>query len=474
MTTRSETDSFGPIDVDAAVYWGAQTQRSIGNFPIGTDPAAAVPETSERMPLPLVHALGLVKQAAARVNARMGVLDDNLAPVIEQAADEVARGKWDDQFPLVVWQTGSGTQSNMNANEVIAGRANELLTGTRGGKSPVHPNDHVNAGASSNDTFPTAMHVAAAREIDARLIPGLKHLHAALATKVAAWAGIIKIGRTHMQDATPVSLGQEVSGYAAQIEYGIARIEAVLPRLYQLAQGGTAVGTGLNTRAGFAEAIAAELATLTGLPFVTAPNKFEALASHDTMVELSGALNVLAVSLTKIANDFRLLGSGPRSGLGELSLPENEPGSSIMPGKVNPTQAEALTMVAARVMGNHVTVTIGGMQGHLELNVFKPVIAAAVLQSIRLLADASVSFADRCVAGTEPNRERIAELVERSLMLVTALAPEIGYDNAAKIAKHAHKSGGTLLESALALDLIDEARFRRIVRAEAMLGPDPA
>ena len=474
MTTRSETDSFGPIDVDADVYWGAQTQRSIGNFPIGTDPAAAAPETSERMPLPLVHALGLVKQAAARVNARMGVLDDNLAPVIEQAADEVARGKWDDQFPLVVWQTGSGTQSNMNANEVIAGRANELLTGTRGGKSPVHPNDHVNAGASSNDTFPTAMHVAAAREIDARLIPGLKHLHAALAAKVAAWAGIIKIGRTHMQDATPVSLGQEVSGYAAQIEYGIARIEAVLPRLYQLAQGGTAVGTGLNTRAGFAEAIAAELATLTGLPFVTAPNKFEALASHDTMVELSGALNVLAVSLTKIANDFRLLGSGPRSGLGELSLPENEPGSSIMPGKVNPTQAEALTMVAARVMGNHVTVTIGGMQGHLELNVFKPVIAAAVLQSIRLLADASVSFADRCVAGTEPNRERIAELVERSLMLVTALAPEIGYDNAAKIAKHAHKSGGTLLESALALDLIDEARFRRIVRAEAMLGPDPA
>ena len=474
MTTRSETDSFGPIDVDAAVYWGAQTQRSIGNFPIGTDPAAARPETSERMPLPLVHALGLVKQAAARVNARMGVLDDNLAPVIEQAADEVARGKWDDQFPLVVWQTGSGTQSNMNANEVIAGRANELLTGTRGGKSPVHPNDHVNAGASSNDTFPTAMHVAAAREIDARLIPGLKHLHAALAAKVAAWADIIKIGRTHMQDATPVSLGQEMSGYAAQIEYGIARIEAVLPRLYQLAQGGTAVCTGLNTRAGFAEAIAAELVTLTGLPFVTAPNKFEALASHDTMVELSGALNVLAVSLTKIANDFRLLGSGPRSGLGELSLPENEPGSSIMPGKVNPTQAEALTMVAARVMGNHVTITIGGAQGHLELNVFKPVIAAAALQSIRLLADAAVSFADRCVAGTEPNRDRIAELVERSLMLVTALAPEIGYDNAAKIAKHAHKSGGTLLESALALDLIDEARFRRIVRAEAMLGPDPA
>ena len=347
MTTRSETDSFGPVDVDAAVYWGAQTQRSIGNFPIGTDPAAPRPETSERMPLSLVHALGLVKQAAARVNARMGVLDDNLAPCIEQAAAEVAAGKWDDQFPLVVWQTGSGTQSNMNANEVIAGRANELLTGTRGGKSPVHPNDHVNAGASSNDTFPTAMHVAASREIDARLLPALRHLHAALAAKVDAWHDIIKIGRTHLQDATPVSLGQEVSGYAAQVADGIARVEAVLPRLHRLAQGGTAVGTGLNTREGFAEAIAAELATLTGIPFVTAPNKFEALASHDTMVEVSGALNVLAVSLTKIANDFRLLGSGPRSGLGELSLPENEPGSSIMPGKVNPTQAEALTMVAA-------------------------------------------------------------------------------------------------------------------------------
>ncbi len=472
MATRSETDSFGPIDVDASAYWGAQTQRSIGNFPIGTDPAALRPETSERMPLPLVHALGLVKQAAARVNARLGVLDDNLAPVIEQAAGEVAAGKWDDEFPLVVWQTGSGTQSNMNANEVIAGRANELLTGTRGGKVPVHPNDHVNAGASSNDTFPTAMHVATAREIDARLLPALRHLHAALAAKADAWADIIKIGRTHLQDATPVSLGQEVSGYAAQVAAGIARVEATLPRLYELAQGGTAVGTGLNTRAGFAEDVAAELATLTGLPFVTAPNKFEALATHDTMVEVSGALNVLAVSLTKIANDFRLLGSGPRSGLGELSLPENEPGSSIMPGKVNPTQAEALTMVAARVMGNHVTVTIGGLQGHLELNVFKPVIAAAVLQSIRLLADASVSFADRCVAGTEPNRDRIAGLVEQSLMLVTALAPEIGYDNAAKIAKHAHKTGGTLVESALALDLIDEDRFRRIVRAEAMLGPD--
>ena len=463
MTTRIETDSFGPLDVDASVYWGAQTQRSIGNFPIGT----------ERMPLPLIHALGLIKQAAARVNANLGKLDDNLLPVIEQAAAEVASGKFDDQFPLVVWQTGSGTQSNMNANEVIAGRANELLTGTRGGKSPVHPNDHVNASASSNDTFPTAMHVAAAREVDGRLIPALRHLHAVLQTKVEAWADVIKIGRTHLQDATPITLGQEVSGYAAQVADGIDRIEAVLPRLYRLAQGGTAVGTGLNTPMGFAEAIAAELGVLTGLPFVTAPNKFEALASHDTMVELSGALNVLAVSLTKIANDFRLLGSGPRSGLGELSLPENEPGSSIMPGKVNPTQAEALTMVAARVMGNHVTVTIGGAQGHLELNVFKPVIADAVLQSIRLIADAAVSFADRAVAGTEPNRERIAELVERSLMLVTALAPEIGYDAAAKIAKHAHHGGQSLLEAGLELGLIDEERFRRIVRAEAMLGPDP-
>ena len=460
MTTRTETDSFGPIEVPEHAYWGAQTERSIGNFPIG----------GERMPLPLIHALGLVKQAAARVNARGGALGDTLALVIEQAAAEVAAGRHDDHFPLVVWQTGSGTQTNMNANEVIAGRANELLTGTRGGKVPVHPNDHVNASASSNDTFPTAMHVAAARQIHDLLLPALLHLHGALAAKASEWAGIVKIGRTHLQDATPLTLGQELSGYAQQVADGIARVQAVLPRLHRLAQGGTAVGTGLNAPAGFGEAIAAELATLTGLPFVTAPNKFEALASHDTMVELSGALNVLAVSLTKIANDLRLLGSGPRSGLGELHLPENEPGSSIMPGKVNPTQAEALTMVAAQVMGNHVAVTIGGAQGHLELNVFKPVIAYNVLQSIRLLADAARSFTDRCVVGMEPDRVRIADLVERSLMLVTALAPEIGYDAAAKIAKHAHVNGTSLLAAGLALGLIDEARFRSIVRPEAMIG----
>ncbi|MBA4759079.1 class II fumarate hydratase [Sphingosinicella sp.] len=461
MSARVETDSFGPIEVPASAYWGAQTQRSISNFPIG----------GERMPAPLVRALGLIKQAAAFVNAELGVLDNNLAPAIIEAAAEVAAGKRDDQFPLVVWQTGSGTQSNMNTNEVIAGRANEILTGARGGKIPVHPNDHVNASQSSNDTFPTAMHVAAAREVNERLIPALRHLHAALAAKAQAFADIVKIGRTHLQDATPVTLGQEFSGYAQQLADGIARVEAVLPRLYRLAQGGTAVGTGLNAPEGFAEGIASELARLSGLPFETAPNKFEALATHDTMVELSGALNVLAVSLNKIANDIRLLGSGPRSGLGELALPENEPGSSIMPGKVNPTQAEALTMVAAQVMGNHVTVTVGGAQGHMELNVFKPVIAYNVLQSIRLIADASVSFADRCVAGIEPNRERIADLVERSLMLVTALAPEIGYDNAAAIAKHAHKHGLTLLEAAKALDLIDETRFRALVRPETMLAP---
>lgn len=459
--TRTETDSFGNVAVPAAAYWGAQTQRSIDNFPIG----------GERLPSPLIAALGLVKQAAAYVNAEMGGLDNNLAPAIMDAAAEVAGGLRDDQFPLVVWQTGSGTQTNMNANEVIAGRANEILTGVRGGKSPVHPNDHVNASQSSNDTFPTAMHVAAAREVHGRLLPALAHLRDLLAGKAEAFASIVKIGRTHLQDATPVTLGQEFGGYAQQILDGMARVESVLPRLYRLAQGGTAVGTGLNSPQGFAEAIAKEIARLTGLPFTTAPNKFEALASHDTMVELSGVLNVLAVSLNKIANDIRLLGSGPRSGLGELRLPENEPGSSIMPGKVNPTQAEALTMVAAQVIGNHVAITVAGAQGHLELNVFKPVIAYNVLQSVRLLADAARSFADRCIAGIEPDRERIAELLERSLMLVTALAPEIGYDNAAKIAAHAHRSGSTLLEAALALDLIDEARFRRIVRADAMLRP---
>jgi fumarate hydratase, class II len=461
-TNRTETDSFGPIEVAADAYWGAQTQRSILNFPIG----------GERMPVPLVRALGVIKQAAARVNARAGALPAELAPAIEQAAGEVADGRFDDQFPLVVWQTGSGTQTNMNANEVIAGRANELLAGTRGGKAPVHPNDHVNMAQSSNDTFPTAMHVAAAREVHERLLPALRHLRHELDVKAKAWGDLIKIGRTHLQDATPMTLGQEMSGYAAQLEDGIARVEAVLPRLHRLAQGGTAVGTGINAPRGFAEGVAAEIAAITDLPFVTAPNKFEALASHDTMVELSGALNVLAVSLNKIANDLRLLGSGPRAGIGELALPENEPGSSIMPGKVNPTQAEALTMVAAQVMGNHVAVTVGGAQGHLELNVFKPVIAYNVLQSIRLIADASRSFADRAVAGLEPNRDRLAELVERSLMLVTALAPEIGYDAASKIARHAHAKGLSLLEAGLDLGLVDEATFRRVVRPEAMLGPD--
>ncbi|HEX8214587.1 MAG TPA: class II fumarate hydratase [Allosphingosinicella sp.] len=459
--TRTETDSFGPIEVPADCYWGAQTQRSIGNFPFGP---------REAMPVEIVHALGFVKQAAARVNARIGGLDPQLAEAIQQAAGEVASGALDDQFPLVIWQTGSGTQSNMNANEVIAGRANEMLAAKRGGKSPVHPNDHVNKSQSSNDSFPTAMHVAAARAVHNRLLPALHRIRARLAAQAKAWDGIVKIGRTHLQDATPLTLGQEFSGYAAQVSDGIERVEAALPRLHRLAQGGTAVGTGLNTPQGFAEAFAAEIAKLTRLPFETAPNKFEALASHDTLVELSGVLNVLAVSLTKIANDLRLLGSGPRSGLGELRLPENEPGSSIMPGKVNPTQAEMLTMVAAQVMGNHVAVTIGGLQGHLELNVFKPLMAANVLRSIDLLATGMESFTERTLDGLEPDEAKIAQLMERSLMLVTALAPEIGYDNAAKIAKHAHENGLTLKESGLELGLVDEATFDRVVRPETMVG----
>ncbi len=460
MTTRTETDSFGPIEVPADAYWGAQTQRSIQNFPIG----------GERMPVPLRHAFGVLKQAAARVNAKAGGLDRKLAEAIAQAAGEVADGKLDDQFPLVVWQTGSGTQTNMNANEVIAGRANELLAGTRGGKSPVHPNDHVNQGQSSNDSFPTAMHIAAYAQVARRLLPSLKALHALLDERAKRWDNLVKIGRTHLQDATPLTLGQEFSGYAAQVEGGIERVEATLPRLARLAQGGTAVGTGLNAPKGFAENVAAEIAAITGLPFVTAPNKFEALATHDTLVELSGALNTIAVSLTKIANDLRLLGSGPRCGLGELKLPENEPGSSIMPGKVNPTQCEALTMVCAQVMGNHVAVTVGGLQGHMELNVFKPVIAYNVLQSIRLLADAMDSFGERAIAGLEPDERRIADLLERSLMLVTALAPAIGYDNAAKIAKHAHQNGLSLREAGLALSLVDEATYDKFVRPEQMLG----
>ena len=460
-TTRSESDSFGAIDVPGDSYWGAQTQRSIENFPFGP---------REAMPLEIVHALGFVKQAAARVNAKLGGLDAELAEAIQAAAGEVASGAHDDQFPLVIWQTGSGTQSNMNANEVIAGRANEILTGERGGKSPVHPNDHVNKGQSSNDCFPTAMHVAAARAVEMRLIPALQHIHRQLSALAGRWDHIVKIGRTHLQDATPLTLGQEFSGYAAQIEDDIDRVRAVLPRLHRLAQGGTAVGTGLNAPKGFADAFAAEIARLTALPFTSAPNKFEALASHDTLVELSGVLNVIAVSVSKIANDIRLLGSGPRSGLGELKLPENEPGSSIMPGKVNPTQAEMLTMVAAQVMGNHVAVTVGGLQGHLELNVFKPLIAANVLRSIDLLATGIDSFTERALDGLEADERRIGDLMERSLMLVTALAPEIGYDNAAKIAKHAHQNGQTLKEAGLELGLVDEATFDRVVRPEDMLG----
>jgi fumarate hydratase class II len=414
--------------------------------------------------------LGLIKQAAARVNARHGLLEPQIAEAIQQAAAEVARGDLDGQFPLVIWQTGSGTQSNMNANEVIAGRANEVLAGTRGGKAPVHPNDHVNKSQSSNDSFPTAMHVAAAMALNASLLPAARGLRDELAKLAERWDSIVKIGRTHLQDATPLTLGQEFSGYAAQIADNVERLEQVLPRLYKLAQGGTAVGTGLNAPAGFGDEFAAEMANLTRLPFVSAPNKFAEMAAHDTMVELSGVLNTLAVSLTKIANDLRLMGSGPRCGLGELKLPENEPGSSIMPGKVNPTQAEMLTMVAAQVMGNHVAVTVGGLQGHLELNVFKPLIAANILRSIALLAVGMESFTERALDGLEADEQRIGELVERSLMLVTALATEIGYDNAAAIAKHAHKQGQTLKEAGLELGLVDEATFDRVVRPELMIG----
>jgi fumarate hydratase class II len=460
-STRTESDSFGPIEVPADAYWGAQTERSIGNFPFGP---------REQMPREIVHALGFVKQAAARVNARIGGLEPQLAEAIQQAAAEVARGDLDNQFPLVIWQTGSGTQSNMNANEVIAGRANEILTGKRGGKEPVHPNDHVNKSQSSNDSFPTAMHIAAARTIQARLLPALKLMHARLADQAKRWDRIIKIGRTHLQDATPLTLGQEFSGYAAQVADCIERIESVLPRVMRLAQGGTAVGTGLNAPKGFAEDFAKEVSNLTRLKFTSAPNKFAELAAHDTLVELSGVLNVIAVAMTKIANDMRLLGSGPRAGIGELKLPENEPGSSIMPGKVNPTQAEMLTMVAAQVIGNHVAVTVGGMQGHLELNVFKPLIGANVIRSIDLLSTAIESFTERLLDGAEPDEKRIAELMNRSLMLVTALAPEIGYDNAAAIAKHAHKTGQTLKEAGIELGLVDEATFDRVVRAEEMVG----
>ncbi|MGI9381965.1 MAG: class II fumarate hydratase [Methyloligellaceae bacterium] len=459
--TRTETDSFGPLEVPADKYWGAQTQRSLGNFKIG----------GEILPAPLVRALGIIKKSAALTNMEHDGLERRLGDAIVTAAEDVIDGKLDDNFPLVVWQTGSGTQSNMNANEVIANRAIEILGGEMGSKDPVHPNDHVNRSQSSNDTFPTAMHISAVEEVHHRLLPALEHIAAALEQKADAWTEVIKIGRTHLQDATPLTLGQEFSGYAAQIRLGIARVRDALPRLYPLAQGGTAVGTGLNAKQGFAEAFAAHVADITKLPFVTAPNKFEALAAHDALVELSGVLNVLAASLFKIANDIRLLGSGPRSGLGELSLPENEPGSSIMPGKVNPTQCEAATMVCTQVMGNHTTVTIAGSQGHFELNVFKPVMAYNVLQSIRILADACVSLTDNCITGIEANHDQIGALMERSLMLVTALAPKIGYDKATEIAKTAHKNGTTLREEALRLGYVSEEEFDQIVRPEDMIGP---
>jgi fumarate hydratase, class II len=459
--TRSETDSFGALDVPADKYWGAQTQRSIINFPIGW----------ERQPVAIVRALGVIKAACAQVNMAQGDIDATLGNAIVAAATEVIDGRFDDNFPLVVWQTGSGTQTNMNANEVISNRAIESLGGTMGSKKPVHPNDHVNMGQSSNDTFPTAMHVAIGMMARDVLLPGLEKLHHALAHKAQEFMHIIKIGRTHTQDATPLTLGQEFGGYAHQVAMGIMRVKKILPEIYQLAQGGTAVGTGLNTRVGWDTRVAAAIADITALPFTTAPNKFEALAAHDAMVMFSGALKTVAVSLFKIANDMRLLGSGPRSGLGELILPENEPGSSIMPGKVNPTQAEALTMVCAQVMGNDATVGFAGSQGHFELNVYNPVMAYNVLQSMQLLGDAAGSFTDNMVVGTKANLPRIDQLMRESLMLVTALAPTIGYDNATKVAKTAHKNGTTLREEAIALGFVDAETFDRVVRPEDMIGP---
>ncbi len=458
--TRIETDTFGPIEVDATKYWGAQAQRSIGNFKIGW----------EKQPLPIVRALGIVKRAAAETNMALGRLDKSIGETVVKAAQEVIDGKLDEHFPLVVWQTGSGTQSNMNANEVISNRAIEMLGGEMGTKKPVHPNDHVNMSQSSNDTYPTAMHVACAEQVQHHLIPALKHLHKALDAKAHAWNHIIKIGRTHTQDATPLTLGQEFSGYAQQVLNGIKRIEMTMPMLMELAQGGTAVGTGLNAPVGFAEMVADRIAAITGMAFTSAPNKFEALAAHDAMVMTHGAINTVAASLFKIANDIRLLGSGPRSGLGELSLPENEPGSSIMPGKVNPTQCEALTMVCVQVFGNNAALTFADSQGHFELNVYNPVMAYNFLQSVRLLSDAAVSFTDNCVVGIEAREDNIKQALDRSLMLVTALAPKYGYDRAAKIAKTAHKNGTTLREEAVK-DGIDAADFDAIVRPEDMLGP---
>ena len=461
MATRTETDTFGPIEVQNNRYWGAQSQRSLGNFKIGW----------EKQPKPVVRALGIVKRAAAETNMVLGGLDKKIGENIIKASQEVIDGLLDNHFPLVVWQTGSGTQSNMNANEVISNRAIEMMGGKLGSKTPVHPNDHVNMSQSSNDTYPTAMHIAAAEQVAHDLIPALKHLHKALEIKAKAFQSIIKIGRTHTQDATPLTLGQEFSGYAKQIENGIRRIEMTMPMLMELAQGGTAVGTGLNAPKGFAEMVAKKIADITGLPFTSAPNKFEALAAHDAMVMTHGAINTVAASLFKIANDIRFLGSGPRSGLGELSLPENEPGSSIMPGKVNPTQCEALTMVCAQVFGNQTTLTFAGSQGHFELNVFNPVMAYNFLQSVRLLADSCVSFTDNCVVGIEAREDNIKLALDRSLMLVTALAPKIGYDNAAKIAKTAHKNGTTLRQEAVGGGYVTDAEFDAAVQPGKMIGP---
>src|SRR6201996_8415251 len=459
--TRTETDTFGPIEVDDSRYWGAQAQRSLGNFKIGW----------EKQPAPIVRALGIVKRAAAETNIQLGKMDAKLGETIIAAAQEVIDGKLDEHFPLVVWQTGSGTQSNMNANEVISNRAIEMMGGEMGSKKPVHPNDHVNMSQSSNDTYPTAMHIAAAEQVVHDLLPALKHLHEALAAKSEAWATIIKIGRTHTQDATPLTLGQEFSGYAQQVANGIVRIEMTLPMLMQLAQGGTAVGTGLNAPVGFAEKVAAAIAQITGLTFTSAPNKFEALAAHDAMVFTHGAINTTAASLFKIANDIRFLGSGPRSGLGELSLPENEPGSSIMPGKVNPTQCEAMTMVCTQVFGNQATMTFAGASGHFELNVFNPVMAYVFLQFTQLLADSARSFTEHCVVGIQAREDNIHAALERSLMLVTALAPKIGYDAAAKIAKTAHKNGTTLREEAVGGGYVTNEEFDAVVRPEKMISP---
>tara|TARA_R110000772_G_scaffold11111_6_gene34962 strand:+ start:811 stop:2205 length:1395 start_codon:yes stop_codon:yes gene_type:complete len=458
--TRTESDTMGPVEVASDRYWGAQAERSLGNFKIGW----------EKQPEPIIRALGIVKKAAAEANMALGKMDADLGKVIIQAADEVIEGKLNDHFPLVVWQTGSGTQSNMNANEVISNRAIEILGGEMGSKKPVHPNDHVNMSQSSNDTFPTAMHIACAEEVSHRLVPALKHLHAALDAKAKAWAEIIKIGRTHTQDATPVTLGQEFSGYAQQVENGIARIESTLPMLMQLAQGGTAVGTGLASPVGFADAVAEKIARITGLKFTSAPNKFEALAAHDAMVFTHGAINTVAMSCFKIANDIRFLGSGPRSGLGELALPENEPGSSIMPGKVNPTQCEALTQVCAHIHGNNAAIGFAGSQGHFELNVFNPMMAYNFLQSTRLLADAAISFTDNCVVGIEPRLDNIKRGLDNSLMLVTPLKEKYGYDLAAKVAKNAHKNGTTLKIEALALG-ISEEDFDAIVVPAKMISP---